>query len=534
MIPRVSICIPVYRQAAFAARAIASVFSQSLQEFEVLITDDSENNEVFNALSEWISDPRLIYHKNTNRLGSPENWNASMQLARSDLIKFLHHDDWFATTDALERFVHIMETNPKISFAFSSTNACEDDGRLIFVHKPTPGQIELLRERPWELQFANFVGAPSATIFRRRPGFQFDSGLHWVVDIDAYLKILGTQPHFEFISDALVCIAANGAHQVTRSFVADSVSRTLEHLSLYTSQRPPNLQGRIKGIKFIFYLLAPMHRTELAKINIKRSVTRRSTEEKMLLFAIRFKKKCATTIKSALHILKNRFFELSHAESVSYSQCGEDRIVDFLSIWLGYKQINYLDIGAHHPTWLSNTYYFYRKGFRGVLIEPDADLCKGLYNKRPCDKVLNLAVGTDGDEIISIYVMTSRTLNTLDKAQAEALQAAGRERIEEVRKVRRLGVNKILAEHFESGAPDFVSLDIEGLDLAILQAWDFDQFRPKIFCVETLTYTQDNSERKLTEIIDFMISKHYKVYADTFVNTIFVCQEAWQRRPVYA
>ncbi|MES2364326.1 MAG: FkbM family methyltransferase [Pseudomonadota bacterium] len=208
-------------------------------------------------------------------------------------------------------------------------------------------------------------------------------------------------------------------------------------------------------------------------------------------------------------------------------------ITDFVFMLLGIDEIAYLDIGAHHPTWLSNTYHFYGKGDHGVLIEPDEDLCKGLRKKRPKDRVLNLAVGVSGDDKISMYVMTSRTLNTLDKAQAEALQASGRERIEEVRNVRRLGINEILAEHFGGSKPNFVSLDIEGLDFDILQAWDFDRFRPEIFCVETLTYSQSNTERKLTEIIDLMISRRYRIYADTYVNTIFVCEDAWLKRPIY-
>ncbi len=234
-------------------------------------------------------------------------------------------------------------------------------------------------------------------------------------------------------------------------------------------------------------------------------------------------------------IFLRKFFSMVFNEfgKKSFSQCGEDIIVDFVFMILGNKNITYLDIGANHPTHYNNTYFFYRTGHRGVLIEPDSVLCQKLRNKRPKDTVLNMAVGSDGDDIISMYVMTSRTLNTLEKSQAEALVASGHERIEAVREVRRLGINQILNTHFPSGAPDFVSLDIEGLDLQILEAWDFDGFRPKIFCVETLTYTRDNTERKLTEIIDLMISRGYRVYADTYVNTIFVCQDAWQRRPIY-
>lgn len=532
--PRVSVCIPAFRQPALVKRAVASVFSQTFQDFEIVITDDSEFDEVAEAISAWHGDPRLVYRRNSTRLGSPENWNASMRLARSELIKFLHHDDWFSQNNALERFVAVMDANPHINFSFSACNACEDDGQLIFVHKPQAAQIKLLRKHPWALQFGNFIGAPSVTIFRRQTDFQFDSRLRWVVDIDGYLKLLGGCPQFVFLAEPLVCISANGAHQVTRSVAADSASRILEHLHLYAIHTPPNLKGRIKGFLFIYRLLAGSRNIELTATTVGQGARCRSHEEEIAFLTLRVKSTLATFLVNAIKKVRNIFASRKTLCLPSYAQCGEDMIVNFLFMWLGGGKITYLDIGAHHPTLLSNTYHFYRAGHRGVLIEPDADLCQAIEKKRPEDKVLNLAVSPDGDAMIPMYVMTSRTLNTLDKNQAKALQVSGHEKIEAVREVRNIGINLILAEYFSSAAPDFVSIDIEGLDFPILQAWDFNRFRPKVFCVETLTYTRDNSERKLTEIIDLMISRRYRIYADTFINTIFVCEDAWKKRPLYA
>jgi FkbM family methyltransferase len=529
MKPAVSICIPAYRQPILLKRTLESVFAQDFQDFEIIITDDSETNDVAEVIAHWRSDPRLIYQHNTKRLGSPANWNATMGLARADLIKFLHHDDWFTDTTSLRRFVEAINSGPGIEFVFSAANACEDDGQLIFFHCPTPKQIELLGARPLSLQFGNFIGAPSATIFRRRTGFQFDESLRWVVDMEAYIQLLGSKPKFKFIPEPLVSISSNGAHQVTRSVAADTVSRVMEHLSLYSKHTPGSYGERAEGFLFTFRLLSACTIQELKKLSSRKN---QSLEERVVIFMLRLKDE----LSRPLQVLKKAIAKLTNTEVSgrhSYSQCGEDMIVDFLFMWIGTKDIVYLDIGAHHPTWLSNTYHLYRKGNRGVLIEPDADLCVGLRAKRPQDNVLNVAVGLSGDDTIPMYVMTSRTLNTLDQAQAQGLEAAGRERIEAVREVRRLGVNEILAQYFAAGKPNFVSLDVEGLDFAILQAWDFNRFRPQVFCVETLTYTQDNTERKLTEIIDLMVSRGYKVYADTFVNTIFVCAETWRTRPIY-
>lgn len=534
MNPVVSVCIPAFRQAHLVVRAVSSVFSQSFTDFEVIVTDDSDSDEVWHALEPWQQDSRLVYFRNPSRLGSPRNWNKAMSLARSGLIKFLHHDDWLTETTALGQFVGVMQSSEEIDFAFSSANACEDDGSLIFVHKLDGEQLDAIRTDPLSLQFGNLIGAPSATIFRKREGFRFDENLRWVVDIDAYIELLGDNPKFHYFPEALVSISSNGAHQVTRMLSQDKVSRIAEHLYLYSKRRPTKRSGRIKGWVFVFRLFSGCSVRELLDIRRLRENQGRSLQEMMALSGQILRSFFVSKMLALKKSVRDATERHGRSGRKSYAQCGEDMIVDFLLMWLGREKVSYLDIGAHHPTWLSNTYHFYRLGHRGVLVEPDEQLCKGLRSVRPQDKVLNMAVGTSGNDTMKMYVMTSKTLNTLDREQAEALQSAGRERIEAVMEVRRLGINEMLAEHFPDAPPVFVSLDVEGLDYAILQAWDFCRFRPSVFCVETLTYTQDNTERKLTEILELMRSKRYRVYADTFVNTIFVCEDAWRERPVYA
>jgi FkbM family methyltransferase len=214
----------------------------------------------------------------------------------------------------------------------------------------------------------------------------------------------------------------------------------------------------------------------------------------------------------------------------SYSQCGEDLILEhILGEYLHIAQPSYLDLGAHHPTYLSNTYRFYHKGSRGVCVEPDPVLFPPLQTARPRDVCLNVGVGASGAGAAEFYVMSSRTLNTFSRQEAERYQSYGTHKIQEVVEVPLLSVNEILEKHFDT-RPDFVSLDVEGLDLEILKSFDFSRFRPPAFCVETLTYTEDKSEEKMTEILDLMSSRGYFTYADTYINTIFVEREMWRKR----
>ena len=231
----------------------------------------------------------------------------------------------------------------------------------------------------------------------------------------------------------------------------------------------------------------------------------------------------ARTLKSRI----NRFRYAAHCKT-SFAQCGEDLIMDYAAGILGLGGITYLDIDTHHPIHLSNTYLFYLQDRRGVCIEPDVTLLPPFRSHRPGDVLLNVGVGPEAG-VRDFYVMTSPTLNTFSRAEAERYGTYGSQKIERVEPVPIVRVDAVLAQHFPQ-PPDLVSLDVEGLDLDILREFDFSRARPALFCVETLTYTEDGSERKLTEIIDFMLAQDYFVYADTYVNTIFVDRNAWSRR----
>ncbi len=231
-------------------------------------------------------------------------------------------------------------------------------------------------------------------------------------------------------------------------------------------------------------------------------------------------------IRPTLRDIKRNY--CTHSK-VSFSQCGEDLILQYLFSTLGIATVTYLDIGAHHPAYLNNTYFFYRRGGRGVCVEPDPSLYHEFIKMRPHDQTLSCGVGVCAGEA-EFFVMSERTLNTFSRAEAERYQSYGTQRITKVLNVELRTINDILKANF-STRPNLVSLDVEGMDYAILQTVDFKTYRPEVFCIETLTYTENKTERKLNEIIRLMHANGYWSYADTYINTIFVDAVAWENRP---
>ncbi len=216
-------------------------------------------------------------------------------------------------------------------------------------------------------------------------------------------------------------------------------------------------------------------------------------------------------------------------EKISYSQCGEDLIVNFLFQTMRISHPSYLDVGAHHPRYISNTFFFYNNGCSGVCIEPDPTLMDYIRKVRKRDVCLNVGVGIGPEATAKFYLLSARTLNTFSLEEATRYQANGKQKIEKIIDVPLVSINKVIEEYFPS-CPNFISLDVEGMDFEIIKSFDFSKYRPQVFCIETLTYTDDKTERKLVEIIDYMKACDYIPYADTYINTIFVDKSAWAQR----
>lgn len=205
----------------------------------------------------------------------------------------------------------------------------------------------------------------------------------------------------------------------------------------------------------------------------------------------------------------------------SYAQSGEDIVAGFIFDYLEIPDVTYLDVGAYDPILLNNTYYFYTRGHRGVLVEPNVTICEKLREVRPEDTTLVAGIGVPKASEADYYVMSEPSWSTFSREEAEHQVEItnGRITIEEVRKMPLLDINEVMDEHFGGGAPAFLSIDAEGLHQAILEAVDYERFRPQVICVETLV---SGSTRTLPEIANFMDSRGYVDRGGSFVNTIFV------------
>jgi FkbM family methyltransferase len=220
--------------------------------------------------------------------------------------------------------------------------------------------------------------------------------------------------------------------------------------------------------------------------------------------------------------------EIAPFSKVSYSQSGEDLIVDFIFKELGIQTPTYIDIGAHHPYYLSNTAIFYSKGSRGINIEPDPSLFLAFEKERNFDINLNVGIA-DKESTLDFYVMNVNTLNTFLEKEVENYCNQGDFHIKEVKKINVTTLRNVLEKYNKGVFPDFLTLDAEGVDEIVLKSIDFEKNKPTVICTETISFSSNGKGIKNVEIIHYLESKGYLLYADTNINSIFVVQEKWVR-----
>jgi len=199
----------------------------------------------------------------------------------------------------------------------------------------------------------------------------------------------------------------------------------------------------------------------------------------------------------------------------SYSQEGEDLILErlFENQYSGF----YVDVGAHHPKRFSNTHRFYRNGWRGINIEPNPDGLALFQRRRKRDINLGYGVANKHGELV-YYMFNEPALNTFDRALSEQ-RPTDRYRIIAKKHVPVKRLSEILEEHLPPHTViDFMTIDVEGLDLEVLESNDWSRYRPGCLLVEATQFKLENPGA--APIHAFLESHNYELFAKTF-NTLF-------------
>jgi len=185
----------------------------------------------------------------------------------------------------------------------------------------------------------------------------------------------------------------------------------------------------------------------------------------------------------------------------SFSQFGEDlALVRYFEERTGF----YVDVGAHHPIRFSNTHLLHRRGWSGINIDAHPGAIELFRKLRPNDLSIQAAI-SDKVEAVEFLLYDEPALSRIEVHSGAA--AAGNSSMPQPARKLNLKTTTLaalLASHLPAGQKiDFLNVDCEGHDLAVLASNDWTRYAAELVCVE------DWEPGSTTPIDKFLIERGY-------------------------
>jgi FkbM family methyltransferase len=170
-----------------------------------------------------------------------------------------------------------------------------------------------------------------------------------------------------------------------------------------------------------------------------------------------------------------------------------------------------VDVGANHPTEHNLTWLLELQGWTGILVEPNPRLCELLRAQRPRSRTFQVAVGRPeqvGEADLHI---------ALGEGQSALKPDLGAELTGEVIRTKVRTLDSILEES-GLGRIHFLSLDVEGMELDVLQGFSLPKHQPDLILIEDHFYNYKKHS--------YLRRHGYKLVRRTGYNNWYVPQSA--------
>jgi len=213
--------------------------------------------------------------------------------------------------------------------------------------------------------------------------------------------------------------------------------------------------------------------------------------------------------------------------NLSYTQNLED--YHLALAFAGQAKGTYIDIGAGHPVADNVSFWFYERGWRGIVVEPQADLAALSGRLRPRDTTVRALIGrADGESDFFLVDRLHGFSSTVEQhaRKAEAFGAG-------YRKLRLPVMTlKTLCETYHLREIDFLKIDVEGAEAEVLAGADFTRFRPKVIIAEAIAPA--SNEPAWAEWEPQLLAAGYRFRLFDTLNRFYVaeeCPEIFARLP---
>lgn len=217
--PKVSVCIPVYNAADYIRQAIDSVLVQNFRDYEIVIVDNSSTDATVSVIEDATKRAagNVRFYRNDRNIGLVANLNKCLEYARGDYIKFLCADD-LLLPGCIEAMARALDHNHSATLVGCTRTTIDKHGRNLGSKRyPGNGTVIGGHEVITRCLFGgNFIGEPSAVMFRRRQAADgFQESMPQLSDMDMWFRLL-EQGDFIVLKQSL-CAVRLHTTQVTHA-----------------------------------------------------------------------------------------------------------------------------------------------------------------------------------------------------------------------------------------------------------------------------------------------------------------------------
>lgn len=158
--PLVSVLMPVYNGECYLHKAVDSILTQTLSNFEFIIVEDGSTDSTWEILNSY-HDPRIRLIRNEVNIGLARSFNRGLEVARGEYIARMDADD-LSFLDRLAIQVDYLEAHPQVGVLGSNVEIIDGCGEVLEILR-VPSEDGALR---WTLCFYNPIVHPSVMIRR--------------------------------------------------------------------------------------------------------------------------------------------------------------------------------------------------------------------------------------------------------------------------------------------------------------------------------------------------------------------------------
>ena len=229
---KVSILIPAYNKRFFKL-ALKSALSQTYQNLEIIVCDDSEGGSIRKIVKKLKTD-RLHYFKNEKNLGFSANFTKCFEMANGEYIKYLNDDD-LLQRECVQQMVNMFHSGgPEVKLVFSKRSIINASGQkqtdnpMNAPLSPTDTRIKGVELADHVLKNSNnYIGEPTTVMFRRSDVsiedgriFKF-AGIdyHCLADLSLWLRLLSKGDAI-YLKNELSCFRLHGGQEQRKQDVA--------------------------------------------------------------------------------------------------------------------------------------------------------------------------------------------------------------------------------------------------------------------------------------------------------------------------